>query len=207
MTSESSAEAKPSEAVGARTPLRVAPWRRVAVALAAWSLIYAGYRAYYAAGGRLGLFGELVSAAQFRAINAIGAAIIFVAGVVPLLASKVDVVRRALPVLCWITAVGCCMHALVDGTLRVLSLAGVHPTVLPETVWRSFDRRAADLQDLLLNEPWFFIEGLLWAALGIALVQPSRRGVWISSAVIACVMLSVVGVLSGLGVIGAFRVG
>lgn len=177
------------------------------MALAAWSFIYAGYRAYYAAGGVLGLFGELVSPTQFRAINAVGAAIIVVAGVVPLIASKVDAVRRALPALCWIAAVGCCMHALVDGTLRVLSLTGVHPTVLPATVWRSFDRRAADVQDLLLNEPWFFIEGLLWASLGLAIVHPSRRRAWISSAVIACVMLSVVGVLSGLGVIGAFRVG
>lgn len=207
MTSESNAVARPSEAAGHRASPRAAPWRRTAVALAAWSFIYAGYRAYYAAGGVLGLFGELVSPTQFRAINAVGAAIIVVAGVVPLIASKVDAVRRALPALCWIAAVGCCMHALVDGTLRVLSLTGVHPTVLPATVWRSFDRRAADVQDLLLNEPWFFIEGLLWASLGLAIVHPSRRRAWISSAVIACVMLSVVGVLSGLGVIGAFRVG
>ena len=177
------------------------------MALAAWSFIYAGYRAYYAAGGVLGLFGELVSPTQFRAINAVGAAIIVVAGVVPLIASKVDAVRRALPALCWIAAVGCCMHALVDGTLRVLSLTGVHPTVLPATVWRSFDRRAADVQDLLLNEPWFFIEGLLWASLGLAIGHASRRRAWISSAVIACVVLSVVGVLSGLGVIDTFRVG
>jgi len=28
-------------------------------------------------------------------------------------------------------------------------------------VWLSFDRHAADMQDLLLNEPWFLIEGLL----------------------------------------------
>ena len=196
-----------SEAPRIPTPPRVAAWHRVAVALAAWSFTYAGYRAYYAAGGRLGLFGEPVSHTQFRAINAVGAASICVAGLVPLIALKVDAVRRALPVLCWIAAVGCCMHALVDGTLRVLSLTGAHPTVLPASVWQSFDRRAADLQDLLLNEPWFFIEGLLWTALGIAIVQPSRRRAWISSAVIACVMLSIVGVLSGLGVIGAFRVG
>ena len=183
------------------------PWRRVAVAVAVWSFAYAGYRAYYAAGGEFGLFGEPVSSAQFRAINAVGAAIILVAGVLPLIAIRVHAVRRALPVICWIAAVGSCMHALVDGTLRVLSLTGVHPTVLPASVWRSFDRRAADLQDLLLNEPWFFIEGLLWAALGVALVHPSRRRAWIVSAVIACLVLSVVGVLSGLGVIGSFRFG
>ena len=172
-----------------------------------WSFAYAGYRAYYAAGGRIGLFGEPVSHAQLRAINAVGAAIICVAGILPLIALKVNAVRRALPALCWIAAVGCCMHALVDVTLRVLSLTGVHPTALPATVWRSFDRRAADLQDLLLNEPWFLIEGVLWAVLGVAVIRPSQRRAWVSSAVIASVVLSVVGVLSGLGVIGSFHIG
>jgi hypothetical protein len=185
----------------------VTPWRRAAVAVAVWSFAYAGYRAYYAAGGEIGLFGEPVSRTQFRAINAAGAAIILVAGALPLLALRSHAARRALPVICWIAAVGSCMHALVDGTLRILSLTGAHPTVLPPSVWRSFDRRAADLQDLLLNEPWFFIEGLLWAALGIALVRPSRRRAWMTSAVVACLLLSVVGVLSGLGVIGSVRVG
>ena len=60
------------------------------------------------------------------------------------------------------------MHAVVDVTLRIFSLTGVHPTQLPDSVWLSFDRRAADLQDLLLNEPWFLVTGLLWGALGLA---------------------------------------
>jgi hypothetical protein len=186
---------------------RPVPWQRVAVALAAWSFAYAGYRAYYAAGGQIGMPGEPISSAQYRAINAVGAAIIVAAGVVPLIALKVYAVRRALPVLCWIAAVSCCMHAWVDITLRVFSLTGVHPTQLPASVWRWFDRRSADLQDLLLNEPWFFIEGLLWAALGVALVQPSSRRIWMLTATIACLLLTVVGVLSGLGIIGSFHVG
>jgi len=191
----------------AENAIRRITWQRVAVGLAAWSFAYAGYRAYYAAGGQIGIPGEPLSSAQYRAFNAVGAAIIFVAGTVPLIALKVHAVRRALPVLCWIAAVGCCMHALVDITLRVFSLTGVHPTQLPASVWRWFDRRAADLQDLLLNEPWFFIEGLLWAALGITLVQPSRRRGWMLTAAIACLLLTVVGVLSGLGVIGSFHFG
>ena len=186
---------------------RTVQWQRVAVALAAWSFAYAAYRAYYAVGGELGMIGEPVSRARFRAINAAGAAIIVVAGIVPLAALRMRIVRRMLPMLCWIAAVGCCMHAFVDGTLRVLSLTGVHPTELPDVVWRSFDRRTADLQDLLLNEPWFLIEGLLWAALGIAIVRPSRRRTWMATAAIACLVLTVVGVLSGVGVIGSFRWG
>ena len=192
-------------AMAERATRRTMQWQRVAVALAAWSFAYASYRAYYAVGGQIGIPGEPISRAQYRAINGVGAAMIFVAGSVPLIALKVDAVRRALPVLCWIAAVGCCMHALVDITLRIFSLTGVHPTQLPASVWRWFDRRSADLQDLLLNEPWFFIEGLLWAALGAAIVRPSRRGIWMLTAAIACLLLTVVGVLSGLGVIGSFH--
>lgn len=182
-------------------------WQRLAVILALWSFMYACYRAYYAAGGSFGMIGVPVSTTQIRAINAFGAVVILLAATVPIVAMRVRVVRRALPALCWIAAVGCCMHALVDITLRVLSLTGVHPTQLPASVWLSFDRHAADMQDLLLNEPWFLIEGLLWAALGFALVQPSKRRAWMVSAVTACLLLTVAGVLSGLGIIGSFRFG
>jgi hypothetical protein len=159
--------------------------RKVVVALVVWTLPYACYRAYYAAGGEFGMIGQPVSTAQIRAINAVGAAIIGAAAILPLLAMRVRVLRRALPVLGWIAAVGCCMHALVDWTLRVLSLTGVHPTQLPASVWRSFGRRAADLQDLLVNEPWFFVEGLLWGTLAVGLIPRSRRRPWIVSAVTA----------------------
>ena len=98
------------------------------------------------------------------------------------------------------------MHALVDSTLRVLSLTGRRPTELPAKVWGSFDRRTADLQDLFFNEPWFLAVGLLWAALALSFVRPARRA-WVISAVLACAVLTIVGVLSGLDVIGAVRVG
>lgn len=181
--------------------------RKIVVALVVWTLPYACYRAYYAAGGEFGMIGQPVSTAQIRAISAVGAAIIGAAAILPLLAMRVRVLRRALPVLGWIAAVGCCMHALVDWTLRVLSLTGVHPTQLPASVWRSFDRRAADLQDLLVNEPWFFVEGLLWGTLAVGLIPRSRRRPWIVSAVASCLLLTVVGILSGLGVIGSFHLG
>ncbi len=99
------------------------------------------------------------------------------------------------------------MHALIDITLRVLSLTGKYPTQLPAAAWCSFDRRTADLQDLLFNEPWFLVVGLLWGALGLTFVHPRRRRTWAVSAVVACLLLSVVGVLSGVGVIGSARVG
>lgn len=181
--------------------------RRIGAVLAIWAFAYACYRAYYAAGGRFGLIGTPVSDAQFRAINAVGAAIILFAAVLPLLGLRIRPLRRALPVLGWIGAVGCCMHAVVDGILRVLSVTGVQPTQLPSSSWLSFDRHAADLQDLLLNEPWFLVEGLLWAALSLSLVRAGRRRPWLLSAVAACLVLSVIGVLSGVHVIGALYLG
>lgn len=186
---------------------RTAIGRRLAWVLALWAFAYACYRAYYAAGGTVGLFGEPVSDVELRAINAVGAAILLVAAILPPVAVRVPRLRRALPALGWLTAVGCCTHALVNITLRILSLTGAHPTVLPSDVWRWYDRRASDLQDLFLNEPWFLAEGLLWAALGLLFVTAPRRRGWLLSAIVACLLLSAAGVLSGLGVIGSFRIG
>jgi hypothetical protein len=175
------------------------------MALALWAFAYACYRAYYAAGGTFAMIGEPVSVARFRTINAVGAVVILFAAILPLFA--VRSFPRMVPLLGWIGAVGCCMHALVDGALRVFSVAGVHPTQLPADVWQSFDRHAADLQDLLLNEPWFLVEGLLWGALGLAYVEASRRRGWLASAVVVCLLLTVVGILSGLDIIGSFHLG
>jgi len=181
--------------------------RRVAVLLLVWCVAYAAYRGYYALGGEIGLIGRPVSESQLRAINAVGAVIILLAGILAVVAVRVGPLRRTLPVLGWVGAVGCCMHALVDSILRALSLTGVHPTELPSSVWVSFDRSAADWQDLLLNEPWFLVTGLLWGALGLLHVRTDRRRAWVVSAIVACLVLTVVGVLSGLDVLPAFHLG
>lgn len=177
--------------------------RKIALGLALWGFAYACYRAYYAAGGTIGMIGEPVSDAQVRAINAWGAAIILFAAVLPLVTIRVNALRRAVPILGWIGAVGCCMHALVDSTLRVLSVTGIRPMQLPASLWRSFDRHAADLQDLLLNEPWFLVEGLLWAALALTFVTPAHRRAWLISAIAACLLLTADGILNGLDIISS----
>jgi hypothetical protein len=171
-----------------------------------WALLYAGYRAYYAFGGTVGLIGRPVSESRLQAINAAGAAIILVAAALPWLVLWSARFRRITPVLGWVVAVGCCMHALVDATLRVLSLTGVHPTQLPSSVWATYDRRTSDLQDLFLNEPWFLVQGLLWAALTLYVVRRARRRAWLVSAIVATLALTVVGVLSGLDVLGSFTI-
>jgi len=185
-------------------PPRPRTW--LVVVASGWALFYAVYRAYYALGGTVGLIGRPVSESRLQAINGVGAAIILVAAVLPWLVLRSGRFRRITPALGWIVAVGCCMHALVDAILRVLSLTGVHPTRLPSSVWASYDRRSADLQDLFLNEPWFLVQGLLWAALTLSVVRRARRRAWLVSAILATAALTVVGVLSGLDVLGSFTI-
>jgi hypothetical protein len=192
---------------------RVAPapsTRRVAVALAVWAAWYAAYRFYYAFGGHLGMIGDPAPAAHFGRDNFVGGAIILLAALLPSIAVSAwrhRPVRRVVAVVGWIAAVGCCMHGLTLVTLRVLSLTGVHPTHYPPGLWLSIDHRKADLQDLLFNEPWFFIEGCLWALFALTALQPSSRQRWRRSAVVACAFAAAVGLLSGLGAIPTFRTG
>jgi hypothetical protein len=178
----------------------------LAGALLIWALGYAAYRGYYALGGDAGMIGVPRSDADFRRVNAIGAGIVLLGALVPPVLVAVKRLRPVAAVLGWVVGVGCTMHALVDSILRVLSLTGVHPTELPADFWASFDRRTADLQDLFLNEPWFLVEGLLWIALGLASTREPRRRAWWVSATYACLLLTIVGVLSGLDVIGSVTV-
>jgi hypothetical protein len=194
-------------------PDRVAPGpstRRVAVSLAVWAAWYAAYRFYYAFGGHVGMVGDPSPAAHFRRDNLVGGAIILLAALLPSVAVSAwrhRLVRRLIPVVGWIAAVGCCMHALTLLTLRVLSLGDVHPIHYPPGLWLSIDRRAADLQDVFFNEPWFFIEGCLWAFLALTALQPSSRQRWRRSALLGCVLATAVGLMSGLGAIPTFRAG
>ncbi len=106
-----------------------------------------------------------------------------------------------------LVTVGCCMHALIDMAQRGLSLAGLLHIHYPP-MWASVDRRVADLQDLLGNEPWFLLEGLAFAALGcIALGSRRPRRWWVASAGAATATLTLLGLLSGTGVIGKVIVG
>jgi hypothetical protein len=182
----------------------------VAVALAVWAAGYAAYRFYYAFGGQVGMIGRPAPGQHFRRDNFIGSAIILLAALLPLIAVSAwrhRPVRRLVPVIGWIAAVGCCMHALTLMTLRVLSLTGVHPTHIPPGLWLSIDRHEADLQDLFFNEPWFFVEGCLWALFALTALAPSSRQRWLRSAVVACVLATAVGLLSGVGAIPTFRAG
>jgi hypothetical protein len=104
-------------------------------------------------------------------------------------------------------AVGCCTHALVDIVRRILSLSGQLTIDYPASVWASVDSRAADLQDLLFNEPWFLVEGIGFAAMAwLALGPGPARLRWTRSALIATGLLTLIGALSATGVIGRMTV-
>lgn len=184
----------------------IAAWLRYLAA--AWALLYAIYRGYYALGGTLGMFGTPVSPSQWRLINGIAAVLLLLAAILPLVTVRLWRQPQARVVLLafgWVIAVGCVMHGLIDIAIRLLSIAGVIHMEFPFFVAGSVDRRAADAQDLFFNEPWFLIEGIIWGALcWMELASPTARRWWLASAIAAIVALTVVGVLSSAGVIGQF---
>lgn len=91
---------------------------------------------------------------------------------------------------------------------RVLSLAGVLEVHYGGGIWASVDHRAADLQDLFFNEPWFFVEGLAFGALGWIVSRTGRpRRQWVAAAVAATAGLTALGLLSATGVVGRAVVG
>jgi hypothetical protein len=183
----------------------------VSIAVAVWGLGYALYRGYYALGGTLLLPGTPADPTQFRLINAAAVAVLAIAAVLPIAMLPLWRRPRARPVLlvvCWLVAVGCSMHALIDSVQRVLSLAGLLRIEYSAAVWASINHRAADLQDLFFNEPWFLLEGLGYAALAwIALGPSRRRRWWVGSAIAATSVLTVIGLLSATGVIGKVIIG
>jgi hypothetical protein len=183
---------------------------RASRAAAVWAFLYAAHRAYYAAGGTFDMFGVPVSEAQWRFVNAVGAAMLLVAAIAPLAmldAWRRPALRYLLLTLCWLLTVGFVMHAVIDMTQRLLSLTGLMTMDVP--FWLSVDRRQSDLQDLLFNEPWFLIEGLLWGTIawagGLSRMRNPRW--WLTSALVAILGLTIVGLLAATGVIGKLIVG
>jgi hypothetical protein len=181
--------------------------RRVRLSWAAgiWALWYAIYRGYYALGGTGFLPGTIRPGQedQFRLINLTGAVIIGITAVLPIVTLPLWArrgPRRWLLAMCWLIAVGCCMHALVDIVARTLSLAGVVRLEYP-SIWMTVDARTADLQDLFFNEPWFLLEGLAFGALGWIALGPGRtRRWWTATALTAIAALLLLGVLTIAGV-------
>jgi hypothetical protein len=178
---------------------------RVSRLAALWTLTYAIYRGYYAAGGTVGTLGTPVSQGRFLSINLVAAVMLLLTSLIALaipLVWRRRIVRLVLLGFAWVATVGCVMHALIGIPQRILSLTGHLTIAYP--FWETIDRRRADLQALFLNEPWFFVEGVLWAAIAWTggMRESPRRSLWVASLVVAIVALTSVGLLSAIGVIG-----
>lgn len=167
------------------------------------------YRAYYGFGGTVGMFGTPRSESEWRAINLVAAGLLLAIAVLPVAVIPLWKRRHARLVLlglCWALAVGFITHGLIQDIQRVLSLAGVLDLDYP--IFTSVDKRTADIQDLVFNETWFLIEGVLWGMLGWINLGPSRaRRWWICTALAAIAVLTSVGLLSAFGVIGKIIIG
>jgi hypothetical protein len=192
-------------------PEHSAPPLTLSVLIALWGLAYAAYRAYYGFGGTGGMVGTPASWSGWRQINLIGAAVLLAAAVVPVAALPLwrrPGWRRLLLGICWLVAVYFVAHALIQDVQRVASLAGALDIRYPAAEWVGVDRHAADVQDLVLNETWFLIEGLLWGALAWTALGRSRaRRWWTLTACLAVAALTLLGVLQAFDVVGRVVVG
>jgi hypothetical protein len=179
---------------------------RTSVALVAVGLVYALYRAYYGFGGTVGMIGTPASESRWRAINLGAAAVLLLVALLPLAALPLWQHPRWRPPLlavAWLLAVGGIMHAVIMDAQRMASLAGAHEIRYPESQWVSVDSRSADLQDLLFNETWFLVEGLLWGALAWMVIGCSAsRQRFLAGGAVAVAALTCVGLLSAFGVLG-----
>lgn len=184
---------------------------RASVSAAVWAFGYGLYRWYYAMGGTYAMLGTpALTDQQWRRINAIAGAMLFIAAVLPILLVKKWQSDRARPILLalsWVISVACVSHASIGIIQRTASLAGLLTINYP--FWLTIDRRKADLQALFFNEPWFLIEGLLWALIAWAgALRGSRISRWwFGSAAAATLVATVIGLLSAFGVIGKAVIG
>ena len=185
--------------------------RRWAMITAGWGAAYAIYRGYYALGGLAGLPGVVRSDARgtFHAINLAAVIVLLLGAAAPLVMLRLWRSRLwvGCVVACWAVTVGCVMHALIDITQRCLSLSGQLWISYPTDLWASVDRRAADLQDLLANEPWFLIEGLLFACLALLHLRGRGRLGFIITALLTTAAFVTVGMLASTGHLARVVVG
>jgi hypothetical protein len=158
--------------------------------LLAWSLAYAAPHVYRASGGTVGLSAVAPSAAalpQWRAINWAATPVLVLAGLIGagLVWARRHGSRRWGLALLLASLAGCSIaasHGIYGIVDRALEVAGA-------------DRPRWVLWDLLVFEPWFLSEGVLFAVAGWCyLTSPADRRRWVA----ACVVGVGLGLLSGL---------
>ncbi|MCJ8010414.1 DUF3995 domain-containing protein [Paenibacillus sp. KQZ6P-2] len=149
-----------------------------AYAAAIWSVLYIPPHVYFALGGTIGVPGTMTE--KFEPVWALtnwGASFaLLLAGLLALgLARPMEqkMVRLALLVVSWCACLIPILHASYGFVTKGLYLLGVLPIHFFDfSLWETVDIGMFMMLDLLLFEPWFLVEGILF---GLAIWQFHRR--------------------------------
>jgi hypothetical protein len=168
----------------------------LATALAVWSLAYLVPHLYWALGGTTGLSALKPSASalpEWRAINWAATGVLALPALlaVALARARPGGVKTGLLLISLAGAAIAAAHGLYGIVYRSLMVTGAI-----DVEGESFDasRHGWVIWDLVVFEPWFLIEGLLLAGVGVAATSPSVRRRW----VIACAAGIAVATVTGL---------
>lgn len=170
-----------------------------AAALAVWSTLYALAHVYWAAGGHAGfslLKPAATELATWQEINAMASVVLMVPVGVAVgltLSGQRPRVRRTLPAGCLIGASIAASHGAFGIVYRILNVASVvdidgrafEPSTDGWVVW-----------DLVLFEPWFLIEGILFAGTGWAALTTDRdQRRWLTACAFGATAATIIGLL------------
>jgi len=184
---------RPARTIDGPTPGLVVAGRSLAV----WSLVYMLPHLYWGLGGEAGL--SVVTSAgdlpERHAINLVASVVLTLPALIGL-GLVHDATRRrlgpGLRLACGIGAALALGHGIVGVSYRVLNVLG-----LLDIDGRSFDvhQHGWVLWDLLLFEPWFLVEGVLFVAAGRASLTNERaRRRWMAACAVGVVAATLTGV-------------
>jgi hypothetical protein len=163
-----------------------------------WSIVYMLPHLYWALGGKMGgslLKPNTIQSIHFDLINWIASVFLTVAGLIGLAfiyRSKGRVSRYMLLFIAWAGCSLAASHGIYGIVYRVLQISGV---VELETGSFDIHEDAFVLWDLVLFEPWFLIEGILFGIVGYCFLKNARsRKFWLA----ACMIGTIVGLVTGI---------
>jgi hypothetical protein len=173
--------------------------RLAATALSAWSLLYVLPHLYWAGGGQLGFSALKPSATAqegWQAINAAASLILLLPVAIGLALPRARsrrLSRALLLAACLGGASIAVSHGLYGMVYRLLNIVGV-----VEVDGRAFTttQHSWVLWDLFVFEPWFVIEGVLFAAAGWASISGSEwRRRWLLGCLVGILLAMTSGVV------------